>query len=111
MRRRGQSAAWGQSKGRLPSRASVAPRIDFQFRDIELPFQPVKGVIADLLALPKLLQCFALKPQHLEAEHAPIRRVLRLFGRTFVSRSVAAMKSYLREVSTPELRLPLHRVV
>lgn len=43
-----------------------------QFRNIEFPFEPVKGVVADLLPFPKVLQCFSLAPQCLESEQALI---------------------------------------
>jgi hypothetical protein len=41
-------------------------------------FQPVEGVIADLLPVPKALQRLPLTPDHLEPQRALVRRVLRL---------------------------------
>ena len=62
---------------------SVAARGDLELRNIEFPFQSVKSVVTDFLALPKAVERLASMPKHLEAERTLIRPILRLLYNAF----------------------------
>src|SRR5581483_6250584 len=92
---------------RNPRDDLVHPRIGIQLGNVEFAFQPMEGIIADLLAVAQILQRVALAPEDLE----PARGILGCRLRFARSRGRAGVESHTVQNAARELYLPIDHVV